>query len=61
VVQAGVQALQDRERAVDDWLWNQVAPVPDAMVADPARGVPAEQVFAKVRTTLRAVANKRAD
>ena len=56
-----MQALQDRERAVDDWLWNQVAPVPDAMVADPARGVPAEQVFAKVRTTLRAVANKRAD
>ena len=60
VVQAGVQALQDRDMAIDDWLRNEVAPVHDAMVADPSRGIPAEQVFAKVRATLRANSNKRA-
>jgi antitoxin ParD1/3/4 len=50
VVRAGLDALQARDAELDDWLSNDVAPVYDAMRADPARGLPTEQVFATVRT-----------
>lgn len=49
VVRAGLRALQEREAAVDRWLREEVAPVYDAMQADPARGLPAEQVFDELR------------
>ena len=49
VVRAGIRALQERDAAVERWLREDVAPVYDAMKADPSRGVPAEQVFASVR------------
>jgi len=49
VVRAGLRALQEREAAVDRWLREEVAPVYDAMQADPTRGLPAEQVFDELR------------
>ncbi|MDP3524327.1 MAG: type II toxin-antitoxin system ParD family antitoxin [Hoeflea sp.] len=49
VIRAGLRALQERDRAVDDWLRNQVAPTYDAMLADPSRGIPANSVFDEVR------------
>ena len=49
VVRAGLRALQERDAAVERWLREDVAPVYDAMKADPARGIPAKQVFAEVR------------
>jgi antitoxin ParD1/3/4 len=49
VVRAGIEALQDRDAALQDWLRNDVAPVYDAMQADPNRGIPAEQVQATLR------------
>ena len=49
VVRAGLRALQERDRAVEDWLRNQVAPTYDAMHADPSRGIPARSMFDDVR------------
>ena len=46
VVRAGLRALQERDAAVVRWLNNEVAPVYDAMQADPKRGLSAEQVTA---------------
>jgi antitoxin ParD1/3/4 len=49
VVRAGLRALQERDAAVERWLREEVAPVYDAMKADPSRGIPAEQDFAEIR------------
>jgi antitoxin ParD1/3/4 len=49
VVRAGLRALQERDAAVERWLREDVVPVYDAMRADPARGIPAEQVMAAIR------------
>ena len=49
VVRAGLRALQERDEAVSRWLRDEVAPVYDAMQADPARAVSADEVFTKLR------------
>ena len=49
VVRAGIRALQDREIAVGRWLLEDVAPVYDAMIADPSRAIPATTVFDDLR------------
>ncbi len=49
VVRAGVRALQERDAAVERWLREDVAPVYDAMQADPGRALPAADVFASIR------------
>lgn len=49
VVRAGLRALQERDAAVERWLREEVAPVYDAMRADPARGQAVEIAFAAVR------------
>ncbi|MBC8038490.1 MAG: type II toxin-antitoxin system ParD family antitoxin [Rhizobiales bacterium] len=49
VVRAGLRALQERDEAVERWLREDVAPVYDAMKANPKRGVPAKKAFAEVR------------
>lgn len=41
VVRAGLRALRERDDAVERWLREEVAPTFDAMVADPARAIPA--------------------
>ena len=46
VVRAGLQALQEREAAIDKWLEDEVVPVYDAMQRDPHRAVPAREVTA---------------
>lgn len=50
VVRAGLRALQERDRAVENWLQNQVAPAYDAMIEDHTRAVPAKSVFDDIRT-----------
>jgi antitoxin ParD1/3/4 len=50
VVRAGLRALQERDGAVERWLETAVAPVFDATKANPERAVPADKVFAKLRT-----------
>jgi antitoxin ParD1/3/4 len=49
VVRAGLRALQERDAAVEHWLREEVIRVYDAMQADPARGIPADQVMAALR------------
>jgi antitoxin ParD1/3/4 len=49
VVRAGLRALQERDAAVERWLREEVVPVYDAMQADPARGIPAEEVMESIR------------
>lgn len=44
VVRAGLRALQERDAAVERWLREEVAPVYDAMAADPGRALSAEAV-----------------
>lgn len=41
--------LQERNATVGRWLREDVAPVYDAMEADPARGRPADEVFDAIR------------
>jgi antitoxin ParD1/3/4 len=50
VVRAGLRALQERDAAVERWLREDVAAAYDAMKADPARAIPARQVFDEVRS-----------
>ena len=49
VVRAGLRALKERDAAMEQWLKLEVAPVYDAMKADPKRGLPANKVFAAIR------------
>src|SRR6202521_3880325 len=49
VVRAGLRALQERDAAVERWLKEEVAPVYDAMEADPSRAHPAKDVFTRIR------------
>jgi antitoxin ParD1/3/4 len=49
VVNAGLQALQDRDATIEQWLREDVLPVVAAMEADPSRGIPIEQVFDNIR------------
>lgn len=60
VVRAGLRALQERDEAVERWLREEVAPVYDAMQADPSRAIPADQVFAAIRAHHAARLKRRA-
>jgi antitoxin ParD1/3/4 len=55
VIRDGLRALQARDRAVESWLRQEVAPAYDAMKADPSRG----RSIADVRASL-AAEHKRA-
>lgn len=49
VIRAGLRALQERDAAIERWLREEVVPVYDAMIADPSRGIPLEEVRANLR------------
>lgn len=49
VVRAGLRALQERDKAVEEWLRDKVAPAYDAMLADPSRGLSSKNVFDEIR------------
>jgi antitoxin ParD1/3/4 len=55
VIREGLRALMARDRAVESWLHNQVAPAYDALQANPACAVSSEHV----RTRLVAEHSKR--
>jgi Arc/MetJ-type ribon-helix-helix transcriptional regulator len=48
VIREGLRALNARERVLDDWLGQQALPAYDAYRADPARGIPLEEVRASI-------------
>jgi antitoxin ParD1/3/4 len=45
VVRAGLRALEERDAAVSRWLRDEVAPVYDAMQADPDRAIPIDDIM----------------
>jgi len=49
VVRAGLPALRERDEAVERWLREEVAPVHDAMKADPSRAISVDDAFGSVR------------
>jgi antitoxin ParD1/3/4 len=49
VIRAGLRALQERDAAVERWLRDEVAPVYDAMKANPDRKLSARSVFSEAR------------
>lgn len=48
VIRDGLRALLARDRAVENWLHNQVGPAYDALKADPSRAVTIDQVRARL-------------
>jgi antitoxin ParD1/3/4 len=46
VIRNGLRALLARDRAVENWLREQVAPAYDALKADPSRAVAPDQLRA---------------
>ena len=49
VIREGLRALQERDAAIERWLQDEVAPVHDAMRANPERKLSAKSVFSEVR------------
>lgn len=48
VIRDGLRTLLARDRAVENWLNNQVAPAYDALKADPSRAVTVDEVRARL-------------
>lgn len=48
VIRDGLRVLIARDRAVENWLRDQVAPAYDALKADPSRAVSIDQVRARL-------------
>ena len=48
VIRDGLRALLARDRAVENWLQDQVGPAYDALKADPSRAVTADQVRSRL-------------
>lgn len=49
VIRDGMRALMARDKAVENWLQQQVGPVYDAMISSPERGLTAAQVRANLQ------------
>lgn len=48
VIRDGLRALLARDRAVENWLVQQVGPAYDALKADPSRALTADEVRARL-------------
>ena len=48
VIREGLRALLARDRAVESWLLNQVAPAYDALKANPSRAVTPDGIHARL-------------
>lgn len=48
VIRDGLRALMARDRAVENWLHQQVGPAYDALKVDPSRAVSADKVRARL-------------
>jgi len=59
VIRDGLRVLMARDRAVEHWLRDQVAPAYDALKADPSRAVSVKQVRARLATEHKRVRAKR--
>ena len=57
VIRDGLRALIARDRAVDNWLVQEVAPAYDALKADPGRAVSVEQVRERLAAQHKLITN----
>lgn len=48
VIREGLRALWARDQAVEAWLRSDVADAYDALIADPSRGIDADQLRARL-------------
>lgn len=48
VIREGLRALLNRDRAIENWLQNQVVEAYDALKADPSRAVTIDKVRARL-------------
>lgn len=48
VIRDGLRALLARDRAIENWLVQQVGPAYDALKADPSRALTADEVKARL-------------
>jgi antitoxin ParD1/3/4 len=58
VIRDGLRVLMARDRAVENWLLEQVVPAYDALKADPSRAVSVEQVRAMLAAEHKAATTK---
>lgn len=49
VIRDGLRVLATRDAVVEKWLRDEVVPTYDAVMADGAKTIPADQVFADIR------------
>ncbi len=49
VMREGIRALMERDVALERWLRTEVAAAYDAHMADPSRGISAEEVLARIK------------
>jgi putative addiction module CopG family antidote len=59
VIRDGLRTLFARDRAVESWLRDQVAPAFDALQADPTRAVSAEELRSTLAAEHRKFGSKR--
>lgn len=58
VIRDGLRALLARDRAVENWLHEQVGPAYDALKADPSRAVTIDEVRASLTAEHKAALSK---
>lgn len=58
VIRDGLRVLMARDRAMENWLQNQVGPAYDALKADPSRAVSIAEVRAKLARVHKATSTK---
>ena len=58
VIRDGLRALMARDRAMENWLRQEVAPAYDALKLDPARAVTVDQVRARLAAEHRKASGK---
>lgn len=58
VIREGPRVLMARDRAVENWLREQVGPAYDGIKADPSRAVPLDQARARLAAEHKAVTIK---
>lgn len=49
VISDGLRTLAERDAVIERWLYEEVAPVYDAHMADPSRAVPLTEAMAQIR------------
>jgi antitoxin ParD1/3/4 len=59
VIRDGLRALIARDRAIEGWLRDQVAPAYDALAADPSRALSADRVRARLEAEHRKAKSKK--